>query len=339
MTLSIDDLKVKLEDYLTEQTGQTAKVQEMKPLAGGASRDSYAVTLTLDDATEKMVLRKDLPTTMHDKALSRRQEFDIMQAAYDAGVKVARMRFHCADESVLGEPFFLMDFVEGISIGRKVIKEPSLEHARAILPEQLAEQLAKIHTIPYDTFDFLHRPAPGQTAAQDVIKETYSILDGLGAHVTAFEFALRWAERNAPTDDTLTYIHGDYRIGNLLIDENGLAAVIDWEFGHIGHPAEEIGYLCMRDWRFGNYHLHAGGLSPRERFIQAYEAASGRTIDRAAADWWEIIGNIRWGIICLAQADRHLSGRDPSVELASLGRRSAEMQLEALRLIEKVGLD
>jgi aminoglycoside phosphotransferase (APT) family kinase protein len=94
----------------------------------------------------------------------------------------------------------------------------------------------------------------------------------------------------------------------------------------------------MRDWRFGNDHLHMGGLCTRARFIDAYEDYSGRSINRHAADWWEIVGNIRWGIICLAQAQRHLSGHDPSVELASLGRRSAEMQLEALRLIEKVGV-
>jgi aminoglycoside phosphotransferase (APT) family kinase protein len=135
----------------------------------------------------------------------------------------------------------------------------------------------------------------------------------------------------------VTVLHGDFRVGNLLVDTAGLAAVIDWEFGHIGDPIEEIGYLCMRDWRFGNDHLHAGGLCDRERFITAYEYASGTTVDRGAADWWEIIGNIRWGVICLSQAERHLSGRDPSVELASLGRRSAEMQLEALLLIEKTG--
>ncbi len=338
--LSIDDLRAKLETFLTEQTRAKVRIQAMHALAGGASRESWAITLTIADQPHKLVMRKDLPTTMNEDALSRRQEFTLMQAAYDAGVNVAPVRYLCEDNSVLGLPFFLMDFVEGVSIGRKVITAPELAGARDNLPEQMAKQLARIHSIPLNNpaLDFLQRPLAGQTAAQTTLTQTYMILDALGAHVPAFEYALRWAESNMPVDAEQTFIHGDFRIGNLLVDTSGLAAVIDWEFAHVGHPAEEIGYLCMRDWRFGNDHLHAAGLCERERFIRAYEEFSGRAIDRAAADWWEIIGNIRWGIICLAQAQRHLSGAEQSVELASLGRRSAEMQMEALNLIQKIGI-
>ncbi|MFW5748723.1 MAG: phosphotransferase family protein [Chloroflexota bacterium] len=335
---SIDDLRQKLENFITEQTGAEVRITGAKPLAGGASRESWALTVAIDEVEEALVMRKDMPTTMNEQALTRRQEFTLMQAAYDAGVRVARMRFLCEDPDVLGLPFFLMDFVPGVSIGTKVIRDPALEHARSVLPEQMAEQLAIIHSMQVDHLDFLQGPPDSLTHAQAVVQATRQVLDDLGLHVPAFEYALRWAEQHAPTDEPLTFAHGDFRIGNLLVDENGLAAVIDWEFAHLGSPAEELGYLCMRDWRFGNDHLHAAGLCPRERLIRAYEAASGRAVDRDAVDWWEIMGNIRWGVICLSQANRHLSGEDPSVELASLGRRSAEMQLEALRLIEKVGL-
>ncbi|GAB4314503.1 MAG: phosphotransferase family protein [Phototrophicales bacterium] len=332
----IDDFKQRLEQYLTDQSNTPVTILALKPLAGGASRDSWMLDAQIGEAIHKLVLRKDYATQMNEKALTRRQEFDLMQRALDSGVKVARVRFICDDDSILGQPFFLMDFVDGISIGPKVMQLPELEQARHVLPEQMAEQLAKIHAMPVDDFDWLDRPTTGKTPAQYTVEQTYAILDATGAHVPAFEYALRWAERHAPTDPEVTFVHGDFRIGNLLVNTQGLAAVIDWEFGHMGSPIEEIGYLCMRDWRFGNDHLHAAGLCPRERFIQAYEQFSGRQVDRHAADWWEIVGNLRWGIICLAQANRHLSGEDPSVELASLGRRSAEMQLEALRLIEKI---
>lgn len=340
MTQNIDDFKSSLETFIADETGTSVEIADMKPLAGGASRDSWAFTAVIDGEPQHLVLRKDFPTTMNERALSREQEYRMMHAAYESGVKVARMRFQSDDPAVLGLPFFIMDFVEGISIGRKVIKEPSLEHARDVLPEQMAQQLARIHQIDVakHNIDFLERPGEGQTPAQNVLEHMYIVLDDLGVASPPFEFALRWAVRNEPPVHAVTFVHGDFRIGNLLVDENGLAAVIDWEFAHIGDPLEEIGYLCMRDWRFGNDHLHAAGLCDRERFLQAYEKHSGTTVDRAAADWWEIVGNIRWGIICMAQAERHLSGKDPSVELASLGRRSAEMQLEALRLIEKVGV-
>jgi len=102
----------------------------------------------------------------------------------------------------------------------------------------------------------------------------------------------------------------------------------------MGDPCEELGYCCMRDWRFGNIHRRMGGISDREPFLQAYEEYAGVEIDRKAVHFWEFLGNVRWGIICLSQANRHLSGHESSVELASLGRRSAEMQLEMLHLID-----
>jgi aminoglycoside phosphotransferase (APT) family kinase protein len=198
----------------------------------------------------------------------------------------------------------------------------------------MANQLARIHRIDARKLDFLRRP--DGSPAQEAIRETYEILDRLHVSSPAFEFALRWAERRAPSCDALTLVHGDFRIGNLIVNADGLAAVADWEFAHWGDPDEELGYVCMRDWRFGVGHLRMGGISDREPFLQAYERYTGRAVQRAAVDFWELLGNIRWGVICLAQANRHLSGRDPSVELASLGRRSAEMQYEMLRLIERI---
>ncbi len=251
---------------------------------------------------------------------------------------VARPRWLCIDDSVLGSPFFVMDYVEGVAIGRKVVTAPELAAARAALPGQMAEQLAIIHALPPDDFPFLARPPAGLTPAQDAIAQTRAMLDGLGIHNPAFEFALRWADAHAPTPERLTVVHGDFRIGNLIVNAGGLAAVADWEFAHMGDPDEELGYGCMRDWRFGVNHLRMGGIADREPFLQAYERQSGRTVSRKSVDFWEFLGNVRWGAICLSQANRHLSGREPSVELASLGRRSAEMQLEMLRMIERMGL-
>jgi aminoglycoside phosphotransferase (APT) family kinase protein len=133
-------------------------------------------------------------------------------------------------------------------------------------------------------------------------------------------------------------LHGDFRVGNFLVDSKGLNGIVDWEFCRMGDPLEDLAWPCLRDWRYGNGEAQLGGIGAREPFIQAYERASGRTIDRKAIDYWEILGNLRWAVTCLSQANRHLSGGDLSVELASLGRRSAEMQMEMLRLIGQQGL-
>lgn len=328
----------RLADFLAHASESPVTVEKAAPLAGGASREMWLIEATVDGTRGKFVLRRDPPTQMFEGSLTREREFYLMAAAYERGVRVARPRWLCIDESVLGSPFFVMDYVEGVSIGRKVVAAPELASVRAALPEQMAEQLAVIHALPPDDFPFLPRPAAGLTPAQDAIRQTRSILDKLGIHNPAFEFALRWAEAHAPTPDKLTVVHGDFRIGNLIINTGGLAAVADWEFAHLGDPDEELGYLCMRDWRFGVGHLRMGGIAEREPFLQAYERHSGREVNRTAVDFWEFLGNVRWGVICLSQANRHLSGREPSVELASLGRRSAEMQLEMLRMIEAMGL-
>lgn len=320
----------KLAGFLSEQNNAPTVLADPKPLSGGASRDTWLFTAHTNNTSEKLVIRRDLPTQMFDSALTREQEYYVMDRAHQWGVKVAKVRYLCPDDSAIGSPFFIMDYVDGISIGVKVVHAPELAHARTQLPQQLAHQLAKIHAMPTHTLDFLQT-----TTAQDTIQQMYDILDKLGVKNPTWEWALRWANRHLPPPSALTYIHGDFRIGNLLVNEAGLSAVIDWEFGHKGDPYEEIAYICMRDWRFGNGHLHFAGISDRETFFTAYETASGMTLDRQRIAWWEIMGNIRWGIICLSQANRHLSGQEPSIELASLGRRSAEMQLEALRLIEQ----
>lgn len=335
-----DALLKNLQQYLSQQTGSEVMISHAKPLAGGASRDTWLFSILIDDEEEKVVMRRDLPTQMFDEALSREQEYHLMDAAYQAGVKVAKMRWLCTDETVLGSPFFIMDYVPGISIGRKVIKLPELADARKILPQHMAEELSKIHNIDpeTETLAFLKRPRDGRTPAEEAIHEMYSILDDLSVSNPVWEWTLRWTENHLPQEIEPCFVHGDFRIGNLLVDEQGLTAVIDWEFGHIGNPDEELAYLCMRDWRFGQGTKRAAGLTDRETFLKAYETASGRMVSRESVDWWEVMGNIRWGIICMAQANRHLSGDEPSVELASLGRRSAEMQLEALRLIESYGM-
>ncbi|GAB1420630.1 phosphotransferase family protein [Anaerolineales bacterium] len=331
-----------LSEYLSHSSGQKITIQDAKPLAGGASRDSWYLRAEISepDGTKQeahWVLRQDLPTQMTETALTRRQEYLLMSLAHKAGVKVAAMRFLCEDHGVLGSDFLIMDYMPGVSIGSKVIRDEALAAARAVLPEQLAQELAKIHQMEIGPeLSFLRKPQPGLSPAEQTISHMRGVLDQLRVRNPVWEFLLRWCERYLPEESPLSFIHGDYRIGNILVDKSGLSAVIDWEFAHIGDFYEELGYICMRDWRFGKGHLRFAGLSDRDQFLKAYESARGISVNREKVDWWELMGNIRWGIICHSQADRHLSGADPSVELASLGRRSVEMQYEALCLVQRM---
>ncbi|MDQ2996955.1 MAG: phosphotransferase family protein, partial [Chloroflexota bacterium] len=237
--------------------------------------------------------------------------------------------------AALGRPFLLMDRIAGESIGPRVVRRPELAAARVRLPAQMATQLARIHAIDPTALDFLPRPPTGHSAALHALDTTRRVIDAIDLQKPALEFGLRWLAQRAPSCEQLTLIHGDFRIGNLLVGPEGLNAVIDWEFAHVGDPHEDLAWACVRDWRFGNAALHVGGIGELAPYLATYESAAGREIDRNALRWWEIMGNLRWAATCHIQAHRHLSGADLSVELASLGRRAAEMELEFLTLIEE----
>src|SRR6185503_12369798 len=130
-------------------------------------------------------------------------------------------------------------------------------------------------------------------------------------------------------------VHGDFRTGNYLADESGVTAILDWEGAHLGDPIEDLGWVCVKSWRFGSIDKPAGGFGSREDLWSAYRRAGGAEIDRARAHWWEVFGTVRWGVICLTQAWRHLSGSVKSMELASIGRRAVETEVDLLQLLKE----
>ncbi len=198
--------------------------------------------------------------------------------------------------------------------------------------------LGTIHQIDLDEHGlraFLPAPAPGRTPAQTLIVQMEASLDRIGEPHPALELCLRWLRRQEPPPpDQLVLVHGDFRIGNMLVMEEGLNGVLDWEFAHVGDPAEDLSWGMIRDWRFGVDQLRFGGVGEPEAFLAAYEQHCGSSIDAWRLSYWEILSNVRWAIGTLNQAQRHLSGEEPDLEFASLGRRCAEMEFEALSLIK-----
>jgi aminoglycoside phosphotransferase (APT) family kinase protein len=330
----IDDMRARLGSFLSAAAGAPATVLAIQPIAGGASRETWAVDAEVGGERLALVLRMDQASSMNPAALSRPQEFALLEAAYAAGVLVPRPRWLDAQGAALGRPFLLMDRVEGESIGPRVVRRPDLAEARARLPGQMAEQLARIHALDIAPLGFLPCPPTGRSPALHAADGVRALLGSLGVASPALEFGLRWLEQRAPACAAPTLVHGDFRVGNLLVGPEGLRAVIDWEFAHVGDPHEDLAWACVRDWRFGSDALRVGGVGDLEPYLAAYQRASGRAVDRRALRYWEIMGNLRWAATCHAQAQRHLSGADPSVEYASLGRRAAEMELEFLTLIE-----
>jgi aminoglycoside phosphotransferase (APT) family kinase protein len=200
----------------------------------------------------------------------------------------------------------------------------------------MGDQLARIHRIDpaREHLEFLPASDAGYSPAQTAVYRAARQLERFGEPHPALELALRWLQAHAPPCENAVLVHGDFRVGNLMVGPDGLRGVFDWEFAHLGDPAEDLAWPCVRSWRFGQDSLRLGGVGRPEEFFEAYEKAAGVAADRQALQYWEILGNFRWAVGCISQAYRHLSGQAPSIELASLGRRTAEIELELLELIE-----
>ena len=299
---------------------------ELAPIPGGASRETWLV----EADGRRWVLRRDPEGSV--SLVPIRDEFALIARALDAGVPVPEPLALERAGGRLGTDGMLMSFVDGTSVAPRILRKPEFEAARSRLAAQLGEALARIHSVdPSDLAGVL--PDPGDDSAVDQIAEWERQLDEIGEPLPAVELGLRWLRANAPEPAEPRLVHGDFRLGNFIVDEDGLAAVIDWELAHLGDPAEDIGWLCIRSCRFGNDAEPVAGVGGIDEFIAAYEAAGGSRVDRDRVRYWEVFGNVKWAVICARQAHDHLTGVRRSHELASLGRRICEPEWDMLELI------
>jgi aminoglycoside phosphotransferase (APT) family kinase protein len=318
--------------------GEAATVAQLRRESGGASRQTWSFDAVVAGTRHELILRRDPPTlgTPRAKAeidrsvsIDRGTEYRVLHAAFQAGVRAPEALFELAAGDGLGEGF-VMRRIGGTAIARKLLRDPPYEQARGRIAGQLGEILARLHAVPAAGLP----PLPRREAADHIAGQRRA-LDLLDRPQPVFELALSWLDRRkpAPTAETVL-VHGDYRTGNYLADESGVTAILDWEGAHLGDPIEDLGWLCVKSWRFGAVDKPAGGFGSREELWSAYERAGGIKVDPARAHWWEVFGTVRWGVICHNQAWRHLSGAIQSMELASIGRRAVETEVDLLQLLK-----
>ena len=329
---------VRLERFLAEASGaEKVRVLDFRPLAGGAVQENWRLDAEFAGGPfagrQDLVLRTDATAPIpasHDRA----KEFRIIEAVHARGIKAPEPLWLCTDESVLGKTFFVMRRLPGIAAGHRVVKDATLGGGHEALAEALASELVRIHALDRASLglDFLVEPEPSPALA--AVRDLRAYLDRHPDPRPILEWGLAWLEREAPPAGDVVLCHRDFRTGNYLADENGLVAILDWEFTNLGDPDADIGWICARCWRFGAVEKVAGGIASRETFVRAYERASGRRIDRARIDYYEIMAHARWAIIALQQGQRHVSGREPSLELALTAHVVPELELEILRLTE-----
>lgn len=306
-----------LSEALARVIGAT-DVAELTRLSGGASRETWC----FEADGRRLVLQRQRSGDVRDMGV----EAAVLRAAFEAGVRVPELvasGSHTDPDNPLQASFMVLEHVEGETIARKILRDERFEGTRDVLVRDMARALAALHTVD---------PSPiAGLPSIDQVAQYRATLDDLNsrlgqAHPT-FELAFRWLEANRPTSTRRTLVHGDFRLGNVMVDETGLRAVLDWELAHVGDPMEDLGWLCVRAWRFGSPHPVAG-VGDYDTLIDEYREASGLDVDRDVIRWWEVLGTLKWGIMCMLQTSAHLTGMSRSHELAAIGRRVCENEYD-----------
>ncbi len=324
---SEDELAAQLATVVADALGEEqVGVLNLRRLTGGASRETWAFDAALAGGGERpLILRRDPPSQMRAGAEMNR-EATAIKAAARAGVPVPNVVAHGTDPAAVGAPFIVMDRVEGETVPRRILRDEAYAEARPRLAERCGEILAQIHSIPAAEVEGLETTDP--------LPHLRSALDFFDESSPAFELAMRWLEQNRPTTAPTTVVHGDFRNGNLMVTPDGISAVLDWELVRLGDPMEDLGYLCARCWRFGVVERPVGGFGEYADLFRGYEGVTGQPVDRELVRFWEVFSSLWWGVGCMVQASRHLSGDVRSIELAAIGRRVREQEYDVLLYID-----
>lgn len=313
--MSAAELGERLTTRVSELQARPVRVTRLEQASGGASRETWFVEL--DRPPHRVVLRRDPPGLARPEGMAR--EAVVLEAAEEAGVPVPHVVDHDTDGSVLGSPYVLTEHVDGETIPRRLLREDKYAAARSGLARELGRAAARIHRIP----------VPAGFPEHDPLEQLVADYDSLGDPIPAVEIAFRWLRENRPAGSGRSLVHGDFRNGNLIVDETGLRAVLDWELVHAGDPMEDLGWLCTNAWRFGSP-LPVGGFGGLDELFDGYAEIAGARPDPEVVRWWEVFGTTKWGVICRSQAEQHLSGAHPSMELAAIGRRVCEQEHDLL---------
>jgi len=305
-------------------------VSNVKRLSGGASQETWSFDGVGNDGVKPLILRRapgGKPVPRSTTAVALSTEAKIIRLAGAAGIPVPPVPYVLRDKDGLG-PGYVMGRIEGETIARKILRDPEFADARPKLARQCGRILAGIHAI--DTSDLVEL---NKVPARTQFEQYRQIYDAYDYPHPVFEVAFKWLEQRIPEQRAMTLVHGDFRHGNLMIGPDGVRAVLDWELVHIGDPAEDLGWICVNSWRFGETKKVVGGFGDVDDLLGGYAEAGGQGMTAERVKYWEIFGTLKWGIMCMTMYQAFAGGADRSVERAAIGRRSSETEIDLVNLL------
>ena len=304
-------------------------VAKLARVTAGATQEIWRFDLLQGGLETPLILRRAPGggERISPSATGLEVEAELLRLAKDAGVPVPAVRHVLTQQDRMGHGY-IMEFVEGETLGGRIARDPRFADVRPRLARQCGEILALIHGIPEAKAPPLKRSGPADLIAQ--LRGTY---EATGWPRPVFELAFRWLTDNCPPATGFRLVHGDYRNGNMIFGPEGVRAILDWELAHIGDPMEDLGWICANPWRFGVTEKPVGGFGEREDLFAGYEDAGGAPVDRGRVSFWDVMGALRWGVMCSGMVGSFRSA-DPSVERAVIARRASENEVDLMRLLD-----
>jgi aminoglycoside phosphotransferase (APT) family kinase protein len=325
------DLSAALATALARVLGPGTQVQGLRRLSGGASQETWAFDALASAGPRELILRRAPPgaATRASGNPGLAAEAQLIRLAGAAGVPVPEVVLVLQAAHGLGDGF-VMQRLPGETLGRRVASAE-----RRTLARQCGEALARIHALPVADLPPLRATQPRAEVAH--LRQWHA---SHGAARPVFQLALRWLDEHAPADGVATLVHGDFRNGNLMVDlavpdgvpGSALVGVLDWELAHLGDPMADLGWLCVHSWRFGQLQRPVGGFGTLDALLDGYAAAGGRA-DRDRLHWWQVLGSLRWGVICESMGQAWRTGAEPVMEKAAISRRASETEIDLLALL------
>ena len=328
-------LALKVANAVRRHLEGATDIRELKRLPAGATQETSSFEAVFggsDACTRRLILRRrpDGGGPPEDGNMQRSSlgiEAQILVVAREHGVPVPKVEFILEGEDDLGQGY-VMEFIEGETIPRKILRDDVYAEARPRLARQCGEVLAKIHAVDPDLLPDLPRLRP-----KDQVDRQRESLVALARPNPVLELTIGWLQGNLPAEGEPHLVHGDFRNGNLIVGAEGLRSVLDWELAKIGNPVEDIGWVCANVWRFGEIDHHVGGFGSLEELLAGYASAGGKPIDPEEVRWWEVLASVKWAMACMAMHVVFSSGLDRTVERAAIGRRLSENEIDLLNLL------
>jgi aminoglycoside phosphotransferase (APT) family kinase protein len=334
--------EMKLWRYLRKHLEDFGGEPQLRQFQGGQSNPTFLI----ETPAGNYVLRKQPPGKLLPSAHAVDREFRIQSALKGSPVPVVPMRHFCEDASVIGTPFYLMDFIPGrIFTGPSL---PDLEHMqRKAAYTAFAETLAALHEVDFRALGLEDYGRTEGYAARQLKRWAGQYEAAKTGEIESMDRLIAWLKASVPAEDEAAIAHGDYRLGNIMfeVDEAHIIAVLDWELSTLGHPLADLGYVCMYYRIPARASLLSGlrgldlpalGIPTEEELVAAYCHRAGR---ESVPDltFFIALSFFRYASIAQGVYARALAGNAADRTAGLAGEAAVALAQEGWRIAEAAG--